>query len=135
MQGTSLENLSNEFGYTKLTISRHLKKNIGKEEYKTITKNFKDFGFSSSENKEKYDTGNQNSSTSSPFEKLAQENIDESFEEGVFLKDSTCGRPTQATNKNNHGYATHVTHFLLEIEPNKTLSKKPKLLRLVQCTI
>lgn len=89
MQGTSLETLVNEFGYTKLTISRHLKKNIGEEIYKNITKSIKDFEFSKIENEEKYHKDNKNSTTSSPIEKLAQENIDESFEKGDFLKDSS----------------------------------------------
>lgn len=89
MQGTSLETLVNEFGYTKLTISRHLKKNIGEEKYKNITKSIKDFEFSKIENKEKHHKDNKNSTTSSPIEKLAQENIDESFEKGDFLKDSS----------------------------------------------
>ena len=89
MQGTSLETLVNEFGYTKLTISRHLKKNIGEEKYKNITKSNKAFEFSKIENKEKHHKDNKNSATSSPIEKLAQENIDESFEKGDFLKDSS----------------------------------------------
>ena len=89
MQGTSLETLVNEFGYTKLTISRHLKKNIGEEKYKNITNSIKDFEFSKIENKEKYHKDNKNSTTSTAFEKLAQEDIDESFEKGDFLKDSS----------------------------------------------
>lgn len=73
----SLDDLSKEFGYTKLTISRHLKQKIGEEEFKNLVKRIDPIRDVKKEKEEKIDEDTQN--TISPTFKEDNFLIDSSF--------------------------------------------------------
>ena len=83
LNGESIDNLSENFGYTKLTISRNIKKSIGSELFNNLNKNLK----SSKEvnlNKE-----NVNTNYSNKEKPLANKNISEGADNQVFPEDNS----------------------------------------------
>ena len=83
LNGESIDNLSENFGYTKLTISRNIKKSIGSELFNNLNKNLK----SSKEvnlNKE-----NVNTNYSYKEKPLANKNISEGADNQVFPEDNS----------------------------------------------
>ena len=83
LNGESIDNLSENFGYTKLTISRNIKKSIGSELFNNLNKNLK----SSKEvnlNKE-----NVNTNYSNKEKPLANKNISEVADNQVFPEDNS----------------------------------------------
>ena len=89
INGKSLDALSKEFGYTKLTISRNLKKNFSDEEYTNLLKKSNTFrNFKNQLNKSNYKSGDL-SSNKTINENLTQENKIESFDENGFLQSSS----------------------------------------------
>ena len=81
----SLDELSKEFGYTKLTISRNLKKNLGDDEYANLLKKSNKV-----ENYKNKVNKNGDLSTNKTFnEKITQENTIASFDENSFMQSSS----------------------------------------------
>ena len=85
----SLDELSKEFGYTKLTISRNLKKNLGDDEYANLRKK-SNLVKKSKIKLGKFDKNHADLSTNDKLnEKLTEENTIESFDENNFLQSSS----------------------------------------------
>ena len=85
----SLDELSDEFGYTKLTISRNLKKNLGDDEYLNLLKKSNTFRNSKNKlNKSNNKLGDL-STNKTKNENLTQDNINASFDENSFLQSSS----------------------------------------------
>ena len=81
----SLDELSKEFGYTKLTISRNLKKNFGDDEYANLLKKSNKV-----ENyKNKVNKHGDLSTNKTLNEKITQENTIASFDENSFMQSSS----------------------------------------------
>ncbi len=81
----SLDELSEQFGYTKLTISRNLKKNFGDEEYSNLLK--KGITFRSSKNK--LNKSGDLSTNKTINKNLNQGNTIASFDENNFFQSSS----------------------------------------------
>ena len=89
INGKSLDELSEEFGYTKLTISRNLKKNLGDDEYANLRKK-SNLVKKSKIKLGKFDKNHADLSTNDKLnEKLTEENTIESFDENNFLQSSS----------------------------------------------
>jgi len=85
----SLDELSEQFGYTKLTISRNLKKNLGDDEYANLRKK-SNLVKKSKIKLGKFDKNHADLSTNERLnEKLTEENTIESFDENNFLQSSS----------------------------------------------
>lgn len=89
VEGKSLDELSQEFGYTKLTISRNLKKNFGDDEYANLLK--KKRSFKSLKNQ----LGESNKKPEGIFinkklnQNINQDNTEEFFEGNNFAESSS----------------------------------------------
>ena len=89
INGKSLDELSEEFGYTKLTISRNLKKNLGDVKYANLRKK-SNLVKKSKIKLGKFDKNHADLSTNERLnEKLTEENTIESFDENNFLQSSS----------------------------------------------
>ena len=89
LSGKSIYELSLEFGYTKLTISRNLKKKFGNEEYINLLKEQKTFGI----NKEKLidlENISEDQLIDKSFQKnKKKENANQSYDDNKFLQSSS----------------------------------------------
>ena len=75
MLGKTLNELSQEFNYTKLTISRNIKKNLGEKKYKELTNRVK----SSEKNSTKINKNNPFDKKDKPGLKFSNKNSDNEF--------------------------------------------------------
>ena len=82
LNGESIDNLSENFGYTKLTISRNIKKSIGSELFNNLNKNLK------SSKEVNLNKDNVNTNYSNKEKPLANKNISEGADNQVFPEDS-----------------------------------------------
>ena len=80
--GKTLEELSIAFEYTKITISKHLKKNLGETKYKKLNIQNSSNNRSLDLNKENIGLGNKNDVSAEVFKKneLNENNVDENFD-------------------------------------------------------
>ena len=112
ISGNTLEELSREFDFTKLTISRNLKKNLGEEKYKELIQKNK----------------RSNQSTSLKDKRSFLGNSKDLYEENH--KDNYTNNKTE---KNHEEEQFHVTPFMeitplnceIENSPQKDLSSVP----------
>ena len=89
LNNQSLENLSKEFGYTKLTIVRHLKKNLGEEEFKNLLKRVNPIKSLNKEIEEKIYEDNHNMINPTSSLKLPKDNTNKAVKKDDFLIDSS----------------------------------------------
>ena len=82
LNGESIDNLSENFGYTKLTISRNIKKSIGSELFNNLNKNLK------SSKEVNLNKDNVNTNYSNKEKPLANKNISEGADNQVFTEDN-----------------------------------------------
>ena len=85
INGKSLDELSEQFGYTKLTISRNLKKKFGDEEYANLLKK----GITLRNSKNKLNKSGDLSTNKKTNENLTQDNTFTSFDDNSFLQSSS----------------------------------------------
>ena len=85
INGKSLDALSQEFGYTKLTISRNLKKKFSDDEYSNLLKKSKTVRNS----KNKLNKSGDLSTNKKTNENLTQDNTFTSFDDNSFLQSSS----------------------------------------------
>ncbi len=86
LNGQSLDLLAKNFGYTKLTISRHLKKNIGQDEFDNLIKLSKSLK-NKNINKEDNFKNNQKKISSSSMKNLSKEVNNEQLSDSNFIND------------------------------------------------
>ena len=82
LNGESIDNLSENFGYTKLTISRNIKKSIGSELFNNLNKNLK------SSKEVNLNKDNLNTNYLNKEKPLANKNISEGADNQVFTEDN-----------------------------------------------
>ena len=82
LNGESIDNLSENFGYTKLTISRNIKKSIGSELFNNLNKNLK------SSKEVNLNKDNLNTNYLNKEKPLANKNISEGADNQVFPEDN-----------------------------------------------
>ena len=111
LNGQSLDFLAKNFGYTKLTISRHLKKFFGKEEFDNLIKGEKPLKNKKIDKTEKYKT-NKNKNDSIPIEDFSQEENNSPLFDANYIKDDSFMEITPL-------------NFDIDNEPRKDLSSVP----------
>ena len=84
IQGNSIEEIAKHFDFTKLTISRNLKKSLGEEKYKAIVKASK-LGLAS-DNKNDSNNNFKDYSNASSSDNFVENDLDMQFEEDMALK-------------------------------------------------
>ena len=82
LNGESIDNLSENFGYTKLTISRNIKKSIGSELFNNLNKNLK------SSKEVNLNKDNLNTNYLNKEKPLANKNISEEVDNQGFAEDN-----------------------------------------------
>ena len=110
--GKTLEDLSKEFDFTKLTISRNLKKSLGEKKYKELIRKNKKSDQSNSHKDKELSLGNEKD----PYEKIRNDNF-----------------TNKQTENNGEEEYFHVTPFMeitplnceIENSPQKDLSSVP----------
>ena len=85
----SLDELSDEFGYTKLTISRNLKKNFGNDEYANLLKKANTLRNSKNKPNKSNNKLGDLSTNQTKNENSTQENMNTDFDENSFLQSSS----------------------------------------------